>query len=84
MGLTTNLVEALELACRRGVDSEAIVREEEWAVPGVEVGEKEGVEDIASNRGSSWDGAVGGYGDLEHGVVNSLGDEEVDRGVMDV
>ena len=53
MGLTTNLVEglelgALELGCRSGVDSEAIVTEEERAVSG-----REGVEDNASNRGSS-------------------------------
>ena len=56
MGLTTNLVEALKLGCRRGVDSEANVREEEGAVSGVMVGleeERERAEDIASNRGSS-------------------------------
>jgi hypothetical protein len=56
MELTTNLVEALKLGGRRGVDSEAIVREEEGAVPGVMVEleeEKEGVEDNGSNRESS-------------------------------
>ena len=56
MGLTTNLVGVLELGCRSGVDSEANVREEERAVSGVMVGveeEREGVEDNASNRGSS-------------------------------
>jgi len=41
-------VGALELGCRRGVDSPAIVREEERAVSGVMVGieeEREGVDE---------------------------------------
>ena len=60
MGLTTNLVglelDALEFGCRSGVDSEAIVREEERAVSGVMEKveeEREGVDDNASNGGSS-------------------------------
>ena len=48
MGLTTNLVEVIKLGCRRGVDSEAIVRELEGTAE-----ERESAEESGLSRGSS-------------------------------
>jgi len=88
IGLTTNLVEPRELGCRRGVDSEVIVRKLAETVPGVMVGieeDREVVEDTAAGSGSSWNIAVGEYEDLGKHGGDCLGENDdggVDRGVM--